>query len=138
MVPTVCTWHVYHEAAAGEIEHRLAAGERMHVAAPALVEAYAVLTRLPPPYRLSASDALALLDSSFIAIGRTVALDVATYHRMLRRAPIDGIAGGRAYDVVIANCALRATASTLLTFNDAHFLPFAAQGLEVVVPARRR
>jgi hypothetical protein len=36
---------------------------------------------------------------------------------------------------VIAACARAAGASTLLTFNDRHFLPFAGQGLEVVVPS---
>ena len=43
MIAAVCSWHEHHEAAANEIERRLAGRERMIVAAPALVEAYAVL-----------------------------------------------------------------------------------------------
>ena len=40
----------------------------MIVAAPALVEAYAVLTRLPPPHRLSPQTALTLLENNFLKL----------------------------------------------------------------------
>lgn len=53
MIAAVCAWHEHHTRATEEIERRLSRGEEMIVAAPALVEAYAVLTRLPPPHRLS-------------------------------------------------------------------------------------
>ncbi len=134
MVASVCTWHEHHVPAAAELNRRLAQHEPMMVAAPALVEAYAVLTRLPPPHRLSAADALALLDANFMRAGKAVALDAAAYRTLLRRMVTQGIVGGRTYDAVIARCALRAKASCLLTFNAPHFLGFAAEGLEVVVP----
>jgi predicted nucleic acid-binding protein len=72
MVAAVCGWHESHLAAREAIERRLRQADTMLVAGPALVEAYAVLTRLPPPHRLSASDAVALLDANFIALGRVV------------------------------------------------------------------
>jgi len=56
MIAAVCSWHEQHEAAANEIERRLAGRAKMIVAAPALVEAYAVLTRLPPPHQCSRTD----------------------------------------------------------------------------------
>jgi predicted nucleic acid-binding protein len=138
MVPAVLSWHEHHPATAAEIGRRLTRGEPMYVAAPALVEAYAVLTRLPAPHRLSPSDALALLDGSFVNGGRLLALDAAAYRQVLHRAPAEGIAGGRTYDAVIANCALRAKVSTLLTFNERHFLSFAAQGWAIAVPRAGR
>ena len=49
------------------------------VAAPALVEAYAVLTRLPPPHRLSPADALALLEADFIHPAKIITLDKRAY-----------------------------------------------------------
>jgi len=134
MVAAVCTWHEHHGRAAAELNRRLSLREAMIVAAPALLEAYAVLTRLPPPHRPSAFDALALLDTNFMRAGRTVALDATAYRTLLRQAPTEGITGGRAYDAVIARCALRAKASSLLTFNARHFLPFATAGLAIVVP----
>jgi predicted nucleic acid-binding protein len=107
------------------------------VAAPTLVEAYAVLTRLPPPYRLSPADALTLVEENFIQTTRIVALDARGYRTLVRRARDEGIHGGRIYDAVIATCALKARAAVLLTFNKDHFLPFADRGLEIVVPGAR-
>jgi predicted nucleic acid-binding protein len=133
MVAALCAWHERHEAAAAELNRRLGR-EPMLLAAPALVETYAVLTRLPPPHRLSPTNALELVEANFLATGRTVSLDAATYHALLRRAPQGGIAGGRIYDAVIAHCALKAKAAALLTFNEAHFAPFARAGFAIVVP----
>jgi predicted nucleic acid-binding protein len=137
MVAAVCTWHEHHERAAAEIETRLTRREPLIVAAPTLVEAYAVLTRLPPPYRLSPADALALVEENFIQAARIVALDARGYRTLVRRARDEGIRGGRIYDAVIATCALKARAAVLLTFNKDHFLPFADRGLEIVVPGAR-
>ena len=108
------------------------------VAAPALVEAYAVLTRLPPPHRLSPADALALLEADFIHPAKIITLDKRAYGVLLRRAPRDGIVGGRTYDAVIAACALKGKVAVILTFNENHFLPFAEWGLEIVVPGKSR
>ena len=110
----------------------------MMVAAPALVEAYAVLTRLPPPHRLSPADAVALLEANFTSEAKTVVLDANSYRTLLRQAPGNGIAGGRIYDSVIVACALKANASALLTLNASHFLPFSTERLEVVVPGEGR
>ena len=134
MVATVCSWHEHHARAVEAVEQRLSRGEEMIVAAPALVEAYAVLTRLPPPHRLSATDALALLEGNFMHTLKIVALDGKSYRTLLRQAPQDAIAGGRTYDAVLAACALQAKAAALLTFNERHFLPFVAKGIHVVVP----
>ena len=138
MVAAVCGWHESHQAARDEVERRLRHAETMLVAAPALVEAYAVLTRLPPPHRLAASDASALIDANFIRLGRIVALDAGAYRALVRRAPADGVSGGRTYDAVIAACALKGRAATLLTFNEQHFSQFEAAGLEIVVPGADR
>jgi predicted nucleic acid-binding protein len=105
----------------------------MVVAAPALVETYAVLTRLPAPHRLSAEVALRLVEENFMR-GRCVALDVQEYRSLLRGAPPAGVAGGRTYDAVIAQCARRAGVGTVLTFDAAHFAPFGGPDLAIVVP----
>jgi predicted nucleic acid-binding protein len=134
MIAVICTWHEHHERAAKEIARRLDRGETMIAAAPALVEAYAVLTRLPSPYRLSPSEALALLESNFISTTKIAVLDGKSYRTLLRQAPANGIVGGQTYDAVIASCALQAKVATLLTFNEQHFASFRAKGIEVVVP----
>lgn len=138
MVAAVCTWHEHHRAAAGDLERRLERGERLAVPAAALVEAYAVLTRLPPPHRLSPHDVWTLVETNFIAPATiVVALTAPTYARLLRRLAKDAIAGGRAYDAVIAECAHQAKADAFLTFNPRHFDP-PPEGVSVIEPGSSR
>ncbi len=136
MVAAVCGWHEHHGPAEEEIQHRLLRNETMLVAAPALVETYAVLTRLPPPHRVSSVDALTLLEANFMREARIIALDARAYRALLRRAPQDSIAGGRTYDAVIAACALKVKGTTLLTFNPSHFMSFSSRGVAIVVPGQ--
>ena len=74
----------------------------MLLAAPALIETYAVLTRLPPPHRVSPADTLALLEANFMDLGQSIALEPDGYRTLLRAAPERGVSGGRTYDAVIA------------------------------------
>jgi predicted nucleic acid-binding protein len=131
MIAAVCTWH----EAAGEIERRLGRGERMAIPAPALVEAYAVLTRLPAPHRLAPADAWALVKGNFIERRQVVALTGRLYVGVLHDLVQQAFGGGRAYDAVIAACADHAGADVLLTFNTRHFNP-PPKGVLVVEPAQ--
>ena len=106
----------------------------MVVAAPALIEAYSVLTRLPAPHRISPDDALSLLEENFMGVRKISALVAPAYRALLRGAPANALAGGRVYDAVIAACARKAGVKTLLTFNETHFASFATPDLEVIVP----
>jgi predicted nucleic acid-binding protein len=136
MIAAVCGWHEHHAAATREFQRRLEVGEVLVVAAPAVVETYSVLTRIPSPYRLSPADALALLEASFLGDGmELVALDTARYAALLRGAPERGIAGGRTYDAVIVACAESAGVDVILTYNERQFRALASQGTEIVVPA---
>jgi predicted nucleic acid-binding protein len=135
MVAAVCTWHEHHRRASAGIEARLERGERLAVAAPTLIEAYAVLTRLPSPHRLAPPDAWSLVEANFVEHGTIVALSAAAYRRLLGRLAGQQISGGRTYDAVIAECACLARADTLLTLDRQHFDP-APPGVVVVDPSR--
>jgi predicted nucleic acid-binding protein len=134
MVAAVCAWHERHQAAAGAIEARLTRGRRLAVPAPALIESYAVLTRLPAPHRLSPANAWALIHANFTEQADVVALTAPEYVRLLRDGVARDVAGGRTYDTVIAACAGKAGADELLTLNRRHFDP-APAGLSIVEPA---
>ena len=134
MIAAMCSWHEHHELAANEIDRRLARREKMIVAAPALVEAYAVLTRLPPPHRISPEAAITLLDNNFMKSVTVIALTAKSYEALLRLAPKIGLAGGRTYDAVIGTCAEQGRASTVLTFNGDDFMAL-GKDFAVVVPA---
>jgi predicted nucleic acid-binding protein len=134
MVATVCTWHKHHGRAITEMERLLAERKSLVLATPALIEAYAVLTRLPPPHRLSPQDAMALIETNFLAEGTLAGLDNKTFRPLLREAADHAIAGGRTYDWVIAACARAARVTTLLTFNSRDFLSFHLDGIEIRTP----
>ena len=138
IIVAVCGWHKFQSEAAAEIERRLDRKERLATAAHALAEAYAVLTRMPAPHRLAPADALALIEGNFIDGTRVIALDAEGYRSLLKRAPRDGFSGGRTYDAIIAECAVRARAATLLTFNALHFQALDATQVRVVVPSLER
>lgn len=132
LVAALCAWHEHHDTTRADLEQRLRARERLVVAAPSLVETYAVLTRLPPPHRLSAHDAWRLLDANWSG-SDVFALSASEYWRVIRDSRDSGVHGGRVYDAVIAACARKAGARTLVTWNLAHFHGFAAS-VDVVAP----
>jgi len=133
MVAAVCGWHEHHAAAAAAIERRLDSGQRLAVPAHALVETYAVLTRLPAPHRLSPADAWALVKGNFVDHATLSTLDAGTHVKVLDRLAANGVGGGRTYDAIIGAAASEAGAAELLTFNAKHF--DAGGDIAVVDPA---
>jgi predicted nucleic acid-binding protein len=128
--------HAHHSRAFREIEDRRDRGETLVVAAPALVEAYSVMTRLPPPETLSPATAGNLLRTNFLdSDAKLVALSATEYSRVIIDAPQQVVSGGRVYDAVIVACAISAAVQVILTFNERHFRPLARDGVAVVVPA---
>src|SRR5688500_17151194 len=134
MVAAVCGWHAHHRAAVAEIDRRLDRGHKMLVPAHSLTEAYSVITRFPAPHRLGPGEAWELLDVSFAGAGTVVTLTVPQHLALLARTAKDGLSGGRVYDALIAECAEKAGADTLLTFNARHFDPLPGD-LTIAVPA---
>ena len=66
----------------------------------AAIETYSVLTRLPPPLRLSGAEAAALIDRRMPP--ERIALDETGHAGVLVRLAAAGIAGGATYDGLIA------------------------------------
>ena len=133
ILAVVCEWHERHQAAMNAVTRRLERRERLVTPAPALVEAYAVLTRLPPPYRMAPLDAWTLLNASFVARAKVVGLSETTQIALLAELAKQNVGGGRVYDRVIAKCAHEAGATVILTFNVRHFDP-PPNGLSVIEP----
>lgn len=102
------------------------------MSAHALLEAFAVLTRLPPPNRLSPADALTVLDRNW-SEAETIALTAIETWRALRALAGAGINGGRIYDGCIAASARKARCDEILTWNTRHFAALA--GVRAVSPA---
>ncbi|MEI2777770.1 MAG: PIN domain-containing protein [Tetrasphaera sp.] len=87
-----------------EHEARLAAlartrGLNLGLSGHAVFETFSVLTRLPPPHRLSAHVARIVIERDFPA---TVHLDPDSAIRALSRLESSGIVGGAVYDGLVA------------------------------------
>lgn len=124
-VPLLVASHPAH----GEVR-AWAAGRHLGLCGHALVETYSVLTRLPGDARVTAGDAVALIDDNFPA---TLPLEcgMAASHRDLAG---HAIAGGATYDGLVA-LAARAHDVPLAT-RDARAKPtYEALGVEVEVLA---
>lgn len=121
-----------HESTLADWVRRRAEGETVAVALPCLLEAFSVLTRLPAPLRLAPAQALAVVEEW--ARGYWVDLTPMERWNAFRAAAAAGIAGGQIYDGLIAACARKAGAATLVTWNLRHFARFAGPDLAVVNP----
>jgi predicted nucleic acid-binding protein len=134
LVAAVLPQHEHHGTTAADLARRRADGDTFVMAAPAVLEAYAVLTRLPPPHRLSPADAAAVLVRNW-GETETVALTGAESWRVVRAHGAEGIGGGRVYDGCIAACARKAKADEILTWNSRHFA--ASPTIRIVIPEPR-
>lgn len=133
LVAAFCSWHEHHERASRAVEAVLRRPQRVVLAAPVLVETYAVLTRLPPPHRLSASATASLLRENLAAL-RAVALDGEQSWNLIEDLARGGVAGGRSYDALIVACAIRAGATRVLTLNRRDFEALVPDGIVVDCP----
>jgi predicted nucleic acid-binding protein len=107
VIALFATWHEGHGTVAaalrGETDIRLPA----HVA----LEAYSVLTRLPPPHRLRPAPVLAFLNQRFRA--DWLALESNDHRELLRKVGELALTGGAIYDALIATTAHKAGAQLL-------------------------
>jgi len=94
VVATFASWHEFHGAA-----DRVVDGKARLVAHCA-VEAFSVLTRLPPPHRVAGQLVRDFLVARFP--GPYVSLDATDYRELIPRLVELGISGGAAYDALIA------------------------------------
>lgn len=132
LVAAVVAWHERHRAAAAAIETAL---NRKALVLPstALIDAYAILTRLPAQHRLAHADAFHLLRSSF-ATARVAGPRTSGAWSMLRRFSVAPTGGSDTYDAQLVEIAKEAGAKTLLTFRRADLERLAVPGIEIVEP----
>lgn len=120
LVPVFLTHHPHHQAS---IEAFLQCTKSESCcAAHSLAELFSTVTRMPK-YRVSGEHAMLLL-AQVRERFTLVALDEEEYYAAIERASGRGVIGGAIYDALIANCALKAKAEVLYTWNLTHFQQF--------------
>lgn len=134
IVSGLLSWHEHHEAASAELIGLLERPDKIVLPLQSLLEAYAVMTRLPPPHRLSPKHALELLEGSFRGNSTLVGLDGEEGWELIKELDQQTIAGGTSYDGLVIACARKGGAQRILTFNRRHFERLESGGIEIVVP----
>lgn len=106
IVAGFASWHEAHRSAAAAL------ARNPRVPAHVLVEAYSVLTRLPPPHRAPANLVATFLAERFKDV--PLSLPGRAHRELVEMSASAGLAGGAIYDALIAATARHAGA-TLLT-----------------------
>lgn len=134
IVPALLSWHEHHAAALPIVRDALADEGGVIIPVPALVEAYAVITRLPAPWRIRPTDAHRLLVETFRGKALVVGLEGDEVWELLDDALANAVSGGASYDAHIAACAKKAGARRLATFNRRHFECLDLGDVDLLVP----
>jgi predicted nucleic acid-binding protein len=132
LVASVVAWHERHRAAASAVEAALTR-KALVIPAPSLLDAYAILTRLPAQHRLQHAEAFHLLRANFGA-ARLAGPRTRDAWSALRRLSVAPIGGSDAYDAQLVEIARDAGAKTLLSFRRAELERLAIAGIEIVEP----
>lgn len=133
IVAALLAWHEAHTCCAAAVARALDGDPVLPQSA--LIESYAVLTRLPAPHRLRPGDALEILEGSFRGRSRIASLRAASTWGLLSRARDEGVSGGLTYDARILAEARFADAGEILTLNPDDFLRLADDEIVIVDPS---
>lgn len=133
IVALLSAWHPHSQAVSAEVNSLLETDPPLVIPAPALLEAYSVLTRMPPPYRAAPKAALEVL-RNLLSCAVITSLKPDEYWPELERCAASGICGGAVHDAIIAACARNSEAGKLLTLNLNHFARFASSELSILTP----
>jgi predicted nucleic acid-binding protein len=85
-----------------------------------LAEVYSTLTRMPGRNGISAEQAMLFIGSIRERLS-VIALTGNEYAEALEASAARGIVGGGIYDAMLAQCAVKAKAETIYTWNEKHY-----------------
>lgn len=134
VVAALLSWHEEHGWARATLEDLMASDEEILLPMRVVLEAYAVMTRLPSPHRLAPRDAWQLLDKSFKSSSRLIGLTARQLWQLLESLAERRVAGGAAYDAEIIECAARGVARAVVTLNCRQFERLTPDDLEILGP----
>lgn len=131
LVSAVIKQHVAHERSFGVLDRVQNAKDEGIISAHSLAEMYAVLTKLPSPYRHTPEQALLSIEENILKHFKTVALSGNEYAALLRDAAGAGIQGGTVYDALLLKVATKAGVELVYTLNLKHFQAIAPPGAAI-------
>ncbi len=133
IIAGLLTWHEAHSRAQPALVAALEEPEPTVLPAHALLESFSVITRMPPPRRLTSGDAWTMLSESLRESTRLVSLAEETWS-VIEHLAQRSIGGGVTYDAFILASAREAEATRILTLNGRHFRRLADDDMEIWEP----
>ena len=133
LVAVALAHHVHRAETVAALDRLEADGAEIIMLGHALLEAYAVLTRLPGAERVNPELAYRALAESWSDLP-VAALPANEIWGFLTAAADAEIGGGRVYDALIAETASLAGVDTLLTWNPRHFSHWPMAATRAVTP----
>jgi predicted nucleic acid-binding protein len=121
LLAAVLRKHAAHERAFAVLERVQDAKDEGFIPAHSLAELYANLTKLPPPFRHSAEQALLSIEENVLKHFKILSLTGGDYSALIREAALTGVLGGTIYDAVILKCAAKSDVARIYTLNQKHF-----------------
>jgi predicted nucleic acid-binding protein len=134
ILPALLSWHGDHDRADSAVTAALGTRGGLIVPQGALLEAYSVMTRLPPQFRVPPDDALALLRNGLGRGSRVVSLEGDATWELVEHVAARRLVSGAVHDAAILRCAEIAGAHRLLTLNPGDFLRFGSSSVEIITP----
>ena len=130
----VASWHERHDDVSRAVEQRMKKKARLALTEHSLIETYALLTRLPAPWRLGPADAHALLSKNFSKGAKLATLHGPEHLKLLDRLLELGLTGGHSYHALTVAAAEKLTPCTLLTLDVGAYAGLDAPGLTIEEP----
>jgi predicted nucleic acid-binding protein len=121
LVPALVIQHADH-ARCFEVLEKVQSGEHAgSISTHTLAETYAILTKLPPPFRHSPSEALLSLQENVLEYFKPISLSASDYASFIKEAAVAGVQGGTIYDALLLKCAAKDDPQRIYTLNLKHF-----------------
>jgi predicted nucleic acid-binding protein len=133
LVAAVLEQHEAHERAFAALERVHEGKDQGFISAHGLAEIYAVLTKLPPPFRHSTEQAFLSLEENVLKHFNIASLTAGDYVALLREAALAGIQGGTVYDAVALKAAAKSGAQRIFTLNLKHFQAVAPEEVRTLL-----
>lgn len=129
LIAAVIAKHASHARAFPVLERVQNGKDEGFAAAHTLAEMYAILTKLPPPFRHSPEQALLSIEENVVRNFTISSLTGNDYAMLIREAAVAGIQGGTIYDAVLLKAAEQTNPDRIYTLNLKHFLAVATEHL---------
>jgi predicted nucleic acid-binding protein len=130
LIAAVIAKHDSHAKAFPVLERVQNEKDEGFVAAHSLAEMYAILTKLPPPFRHSPEQAFLSIEENVLKHFKISSLTGNDYTALIRESAVLGIQGGTIYDAVLLKAAEKVNPDRIYTLTLKHFLALAPKSLD--------